>query len=185
MVSRSAFGDEIEEIEEFGEADGCGVRTLDQGLALGAEGGDAESHGDSVISAGVDDGAVQLLATRNVETIFEFFDFGSHGTQVARDESDAIGFFDPELFGVADADAAAGVGADGGEDGKFVDELSGKSTADFGGSEAIGIGGDLNSADEFRVRFLELKDGDARAERGEHVEKRGTRGVETDAVKDK
>ena len=85
------------------------------GFAFGAESGDAESHGDAVIATGVDDGAVKLLATGNIEAIFELFNFGAHGAEIARDERDAIGLLDAQLFGIANANAAAGIGRDGGE----------------------------------------------------------------------
>lgn len=180
----SALGDEVEEIEEFGEADGGGFGALDEGFTFGAQRGYAEGHGDAMISAGVDDGSVQLLSSRDVQSIFKFFHLGAHGAEISRDESNAIGFLDAEFLGIADADAAAGVGADGGEDGKFIDELCRECAADLGGAKALGVGGDLYGADEFGVGFLNLQHGDARAQGGEDIEERGARGVEADAVED-
>ena len=43
--------------------------------------------------------------------------FGAHGAEVLDDERDAVGLLDAEFAGVADADAGAGEGGDGGEDG--------------------------------------------------------------------
>ena len=135
----SAFGYSVEQIEELGEADGGGFGALDQGFAFGAESGDAEGHGDAVVAAGVDDGAVQSLSAGDIEAVFELFHFGTHGAEIARDEGDAVGLLDAEFFCIANADAAAGVGSDGGEDGEFVDELSGERSADVGGAEAFGV----------------------------------------------
>ena len=131
-----AFGDQVEQVEELGEADGGGFGALNQGFTFGAEGGNAEGHGDAVVAAGIDDGSVELLAAGDIEAIFELFNFCAHGAKIACDEGDAIGFLDAQFLGVANANAAAGVRADGGEDGKFVDELRGESAADFGGAQA-------------------------------------------------
>ena len=144
-----AFGDEVEEVEEFGEANGGGFCTLDYGFTFGAEGRDAECHGDAVVTTGVDDGSVELLTPGDVKTIFKFFDFGAHGAEIACDEGDAIGFLDAEFLGVANANAAAGVGADGSEYRELIDKLGGEGTADFGGAEAGFVGGDLHGAYEF------------------------------------
>ena len=57
-------GDLVEEFEELGEADGGGFRALDQRVAGGAECCDAEGHGDAVVVAGVDGGAVELAGCR-------------------------------------------------------------------------------------------------------------------------
>ena len=77
------------------------------GLAGGAEGGDGEGHGDAVVAAGVDAGAVELLVAGDVEAVFVLGDFGTHGAEVFGDEGDAVGLLDAELLGVADADAVA------------------------------------------------------------------------------
>ena len=157
---------------------------MNQGLAFGAECSDAEGHGDAMVATGIDNSAMELLPARDVETIFEFFDFSTHGAEIACDQSDAIGLLDAELLCVADANAAACIRADRGEDGEFVDELRSECAADGSGTEAAGICSDLNRADEFGMRFLELKYGDARAKRGEDVKERGAGGVEADAVED-
>ena len=59
-------------------------------------------------------------------------DFSAHGAEIFGDEGDAVGLLDAEFLRVADANAAAGEGRDGGEDGQLVDELSGERAADFG-----------------------------------------------------
>ena len=46
-----------------------------------------------------------------------FDDDGAHGAETGGGEGDAVGLFDAQLFRVADADAVARVGCDGGEDG--------------------------------------------------------------------
>ena len=51
--------------------------------------------------------------------------------RLLRDEGDAVGLLDAQFLRIANANAAAGVGRDGGEDGQLVDELSGESAADF------------------------------------------------------
>ena len=92
-----------------------------------------------MVSAGIDDGAVKLLAAGDVEPIFELFHFRTHGAEIARDQRDAVRLFDAQFLRIANADAAAGVRADGGEDGQFVDELRGQCSADLGGAQT-GLG---------------------------------------------
>ncbi len=158
---------------------------MDEGFALGAEGGDGEGHGDAVVSAGVDGCAVGSLTAGNVQAVFELFDLDAHGAEVAGDEGDAIGLLDAELLGVADADAVAGVGGDGGEDGQFVDELGGECSGDGGAAEAVVGRVHLDGADEFAIFLFEIEDGDGRAEGGEDVEEGGAGGVESEVVEDK
>ena len=47
--------------EELGEADGGGFGSVDFGVAGGAKGCDGEGHGDAMVGAGVDLGAVEVL----------------------------------------------------------------------------------------------------------------------------
>ncbi len=137
-----------------------------------------------MVATRIDDGSVKLLAAGDVQAIFKLFNFGAHGTEISSDEGDAIGFLDAEFFSVADSNTAAGVRADGGEDGKFVDELSGERAADFGRAQAGFVGGDLHGADEFRMDFLKLQNGDACSQCSKDVEKRSPGWVEADAVED-
>jgi hypothetical protein len=46
-----SFGDEVEKVEELGEADGGRFCALNQRFAFGAERGYAEGHGDAVVAA--------------------------------------------------------------------------------------------------------------------------------------
>jgi hypothetical protein len=157
---------------------------LNQGLALSAECGDAESHGDAMISARVDHRAVERLSTGDVEAILELFNFCAHRAEISGDKGYAIRFLNAEFFCIADANAAAGIGTHSCEDGEFIDELGGQGAADGCGAKTLFIGGDLNGPDEFRVDLLNLKDSDMRAQRCEYIEKRGAGGIETDAVED-
>jgi len=84
---------------------------------------DGEGHGDAVVAAGVDFGSVKGLTAGNVEAVVEFLDFGAHGAQIGGDQRDAIGLLDTKFLGVANADAVLRVGADGREDGQFINEL--------------------------------------------------------------
>jgi hypothetical protein len=51
IAIRLSFRDQVEQIEELREADGGGFRALDERVALGAQRGDAEGHGDAVVAA--------------------------------------------------------------------------------------------------------------------------------------
>jgi len=109
--------------EELGEADGGGFGSVDLGVAFCSQGCDGEGHGDTVVGAGVDLCAVEVLAAGDLEAVLVFGEGGSHGFQVFGYEGDAVGLFDAELAGVADGNAVDGVRGDGGEDGEFVDDL--------------------------------------------------------------
>src|SRR5580698_3591340 len=88
------FGYKVEQVEEFGEADGCGFGAANEGFAMCAQRGDAEGHGDTMIAAGVDSGSVKPLAAGDVHAIFMLGDFGSHGAEILDDESDPVGLLD-------------------------------------------------------------------------------------------
>ncbi len=45
----------------------------------GAQGGDGEGHGDAVVGAGVDGGAVERLAAGDVEAVLVLGELGAHG----------------------------------------------------------------------------------------------------------
>ena len=125
-----AVGERVERGEELGEGDGGGFGAQDFGVAFGAEGGDGEGHGDAVVGAGVDLRAVEALVAGDLQAVGALGEVGSHGAEVLSDEGDAVGLLDAEFLGVADDEAAAGVGRDGGEDGKLVDDLGGERAAD-------------------------------------------------------
>src|SRR5271170_3105236 len=182
--SVSALAKSVEVGEEFGEAYGSCLCTADLGVARGAEGGDGEGHGDAVVRAGVDDCAVQALVAGDLEAVFMFGELGAHGSEVLGDEGDAVGLFDAELFCVADGDAVDGVGSDGGEDGKFVDDLGGEGATYVYTAWATGRAIDLDGADEFAVVFFDVEDFDLPAEGGDDVEQGGAGGVHTDGVED-
>ena len=73
----------------------------------------------------------------HIETIFKLLDLGAHGAQILGDQSDAVGFLDAKFSSIADADAAAGVGRDGGKHGQFIDQLGGEGSAYFGRAEPV------------------------------------------------
>ena len=126
----SAKGEGVERGEEFGERDGGGFGAENLGVAGGAEGGDGEGHGDAMVGAGVDGGAVEGLVAGDLEAVGVLGEARAHGAEVFGDEGDAVGLLDAEFLGVAEDDAVRGVGRDGGEDGKLVDELRGERAAD-------------------------------------------------------
>ncbi len=59
-----SFRDLIQQIEKLREADRRGFRALNQRFAFGPQSGDAEGHGDAMIAAGVDCGAVERSGRR-------------------------------------------------------------------------------------------------------------------------
>ena len=181
----SALGDAVEQVKEFGERDGGGFGSANEGVAGDAQGGDGKGHGDAVVSTGVDFGGVESLASGDVETVFNLVDFGTHGAEVLGDERDAVGFLDAELAGVADADSVFGVRGDGGERGQLVDKVRGERARDGGSSEAVAGRVDLHGADELSIFLFEVEHADLRAQCHEHVEQRGTRGVHPERVEDK
>jgi len=168
--------------EELREADGGGFGTVDDGIAVGLKGGDGEGHGDAVVGAGVDLGAVDVLIAGDGEAVLVFGEFGSHGLEIFGDESDAVGLFDAEFLCVADGDAVVGVRGDGGEDGEFIDDLGGERAADVHAAWAVGGAVNLNGADEFAVMLFNVEDFYFSAECGDDVEERGSGGVHADGI---
>ncbi len=110
--------------------------------------------------------------------------FGSHGAKIFSDESNAVGLFDAEFFGIADGDAVCGVGGDGGEDGQLVDDLRGERAADVHAAWTAGGAVDLDGADEFAVVLFDVEDFDFSTEGGDDVEERGAGWVHADRVED-
>ena len=157
---------------------------MDLRVAAGAESSDGEGHGNAMVGARVDLCAVELLIAGDVESVFVFGEFRSHGPEVFDDEGDAIRFFDAEFFCVADGDSFFGVGSDGGEDGKLVDDLRGEGSANVHAAGAVGGAVDLNTADEFAIVIFDVQDLDAASECGNYVEERGSGGVHADGVED-
>ena len=81
---------------------------------------------------------MQRRAACDGDAVFVFFDVGPHAAEVAGGGGDAVGFFDAQFFGVADAGGAFGEGGGYGEDGYFVDEVGDFFRKDVGGDEACG-----------------------------------------------
>src|ERR1035438_5424830 len=156
---------------------------MDEGVAFRAEGGDAEGHGDAVVAAGVDGGAMEGLASGNVETVFKLFHLGAHGAQVLDDEGDAVRLLDAELPGVADADSAASVRPNSCKDRQLVNQLSGECATHLNGSQALGWGSDLDRADQFCILFFKVEYGNMGAEGGEHVKQSGPCRVKSNGIK--
>lgn len=123
LVSGRAEG--LEVCEELGEGDGGGFGSFDLSFGGGAKGGDGEGHGYAVVGAGVDGCSVEGLVAGDGEAVGVFGEGCAHGAQVFGYEGDAVGLFYAEFPGVADDEAGAGVGGDGGEDRELVDELGG------------------------------------------------------------
>ncbi len=170
LNSGLALAESVEVGEELGEADGGGFGSVDFCVAGGTESCYGEGHGDTVIGAGVDLCAVELLVAGDLKAVFVFGEVGSHGFEVFRDERDAVRFFDAEFLCIADGDALIGVGGDGGEDGEFVDDLGGECSADVHAAWASDGTVDLDGADEFAVVLFDVEDFDFAAEGGDDVE---------------
>ena len=149
--------DKVEQIKKLRKADGCSLGALDQGISLGAQGGYAEGHGDAMVAAGVDGRSMQSLTAGDIEPVLKLLHVRAHGPQIARDQSDAIRFLDAQFLRIANADAAARAGSDGGKHRKFVDQLGRQRAADFRRPKS-GFGSrDLNRADEFGVQIAPVR----------------------------
>jgi len=62
-----------------------------------ARGGYGKGHGDAVVAAGVDGGAVEGLAAGHIEAVFKLFDFCSHGAEVLT-KGDPVGLLDAKFL---------------------------------------------------------------------------------------
>ena len=72
-----------------------------------------------VVSTAFNHGTVKVLTARDVEAVFELIHLGTHCAQVADDQGDAVRLLDAQFFRIADTNAAARVGADGGDHREF------------------------------------------------------------------
>jgi hypothetical protein len=99
-------------------------------------------------------------------------DLGTQGAEVFDDECDAVGLLDAELFRVTDLHAIRGIGSDGGEHGKLVDELRGERTRDIDATQrASAI--DLDGTDHLAVLLGDVQHLDDAAHGADDVEQRG------------
>ena len=105
--------------------------------------------------------------------------------EVLDDQRDAVGLLDAEFLGVADADAVAGVGRDGGEDGQLVDELGGERAAMMSAPlRPPGATLTWMVPISLAVVLFDGEDAELGAEQGEDVEQRGAGGVHAERVED-
>ena len=74
--------------------------------------------------------AVESLVAGNLQAVGMLGELGAHRAEVLSDQGDAVGLLDAKLLRVADDQAIGGVGRDGGEHGKLVDDLRGERSAD-------------------------------------------------------
>jgi hypothetical protein len=86
------FGYFFQRLEERRIRDGGGFCATDQGFALGSQGCDGEGHSDAVVAEGVEFGAVEGLASGNLQAVFAFFDLRAHEPEIGGDGCDAIRF---------------------------------------------------------------------------------------------
>src|SRR5664279_3642513 len=163
-MKKLPFGNHVEQIKEFGEGDCGGICAVDAALAGRPQRRNGKSHGDAMVSPGVNLSAMKLLASSHVESIFELFNLSTHCAQIGGNEGNAIRLLDAQLSGVANANALPCIGRNGGENRELVDQLRCQRAGDGGGSEAFARGIELNRADEFAVLLFEIQNADARAE---------------------
>src|ERR1035438_10161546 len=119
---RLAARDRSQIVEERWVGNAGGVGAMNGGLAVSAQRGNGERHGDAMIAEGVQFGAVQALAAGNAQAVGTLVDLGSHLAQVGGNGGDAVRFLDAKFPRIAHLESIFGVGSDGGEDGNFVDE---------------------------------------------------------------
>src|SRR5438552_15944124 len=86
----STLGDFLQHFEELRIRDARAVGAVNDACSLRPQGRDAESHGDAVISGGINLCAVKLLPAGDAQAIRMFFNLGSHGAQIFRDRGDSV-----------------------------------------------------------------------------------------------
>jgi len=106
------------------------ARVAAQPVGPRAQRGDGEGHGDAVIAEGIEFGAVEGLASGNLEAVFEFFHLRAHEAQVGGHGGDAVGFFHTQFAGVAHFDSLRGEGSDGCKHWNLINQGGGVSVGD-------------------------------------------------------
>src|SRR5207248_6235758 len=86
----STLGDFLQHFEEFRIRDARALGAVNEACSLRPQGGDAKSHGNAMVSGGVNFGAVKLLPAGDAQAIRMFFNFGSHGAQIFRYRGDSV-----------------------------------------------------------------------------------------------
>src|ERR1017187_1534803 len=166
-----AAGNRSQIVEERWVRNAGGVGAVDGGLAFSAKRGNGKRHGDAMITEGIEFGAVQTLAAENAQAVGTLVDLGAHLAQVGGNGSDAIGFLDSQLFGIAHFESIVGVGRDGGEDWNFVDKGSGVGSGDGPTLPVCALSFDRSH--KFAMMLLDLRDRNLQSHLHEDVKQTG------------
>src|SRR5438128_1695920 len=86
----SALGDSLQHVEEFRIRNTRAVGAVNNACPFSPQRGNAEGHGNAVVSGGINFGAVKLLFSSYGQSIRPLFDARSHGTQVSCDRDDSV-----------------------------------------------------------------------------------------------
>src|SRR5205823_12945308 len=113
----------IQRLFEAGIRFADAFNVLNNRFAIREHAGDRKRHRDPVIAEARDSRALQLTAAMDFEAILLLDDFHSHRPQIMRDRSDAVGFLDAQLLGLANNCRATRQRPGDSEDRQLVDEL--------------------------------------------------------------
>lgn len=156
--------------------DAAGVEN--PGGALGKKAQDGEGHGDAMISETVHGGTGDGFAALDDHSIRPLFDGNTEFAEVGGDGGNAVGFFNPELGGIADFRNAFRKGKGNGEDGEFVNDVGDFVPADAGRFEVTAFFHDEGSGGFAAGGLDRLVNECAHAE--ENPNEAGAGGVEAD-----
>lgn len=148
------LGEAAKFVEEGGVGDGGAVGVEDAGFAGGGERSNSKGHGDAVVSARFDLGAVQFSggAPFDAQTIRPLFDLGAHTLEIFGEGGDAVAFLDAEFCGVANLNSLLGIRPESSEHGQLVDEKRDEVARDEAAFEPSSLHGKI--ADQFTLLAL-------------------------------
>ena len=70
--------------QNFGERDGGGFGVVDNGFAVGRQGGYGEGHGDAVVAEGIELRGVELLASGDHHAVGKLLGVDAHVRQLKK-----------------------------------------------------------------------------------------------------
>src|SRR5258708_20701888 len=95
---RLALGHAFQHFKKLRKGNSRGLCAVNAALSFSSQGSYRESHGDSMVSSGVNLGATESLLPRNAQTVFSLFALGAHAAKVLCHQTDPVCFLYPEFF---------------------------------------------------------------------------------------
>jgi hypothetical protein len=142
--------------KKLGEGHTRRLSAVNGARAIRGQRSHGEGHRYAVVTSGIDFRGAKDLASGDMKTVGRRFDRHAHTLHVGFDGGDAVGFFDPQLGGIADYQAALAGGAQNGERRNLVDQRGGQCALNDAAPDFRCA--DTQAANKFTTTFLDIHD---------------------------